>query len=197
MILSPDPCTSQTATEWELLNKLSSGTGTYASHLHLKRKNSSDEEDDDDDESQPPTKQYISEDKFTDKFNEMSINSQNVTPTMYLNRSFDFTNENSYNEEIMKDMEEEEEESEDEIKKPKCVFSKEMKEAMNSNTVLDKLIREELDKNSKAILLWQPSLIPPLTDLSSNKGEDKSKLHDDQTEAIPIEKSNAEEMIVQ
>lgn len=167
-IRPPDPCSSQIATQWELLNNFSAnipnsvdGTSNHlvstpidttytvpafvppsTSHLHLKRRSSSSE-DDDDDIPQPPTKQYISEGRLFAKFNQMKISSS----------SSDDTQSNVICEDEDLDLEENE-------KRKNCSrlhISDEVNRVLNgSKTILDRMIDNEYDKASKAIVLWQP-----------------------------------------
>ena len=177
-ICAPDPCTSQTATEWELLNKLSSGTGTCTSNLHLKRRNSSD--DDDEIIGQPPTKQYISEDKVTAKFNQMSIsNSEPASPSS-----------------PTKVEEDDELETEYEVSnKSTIVLSNEIKEALSArNDRIERLFQDELNKATKSVVLWQPPiglLPPPLNVYKKDEEEEKEK-----TEKIITPKQNYEPLEV-
>lgn len=154
-----------------MLNKLSStNTGNYSHHC-LKRKNSSDEEDDEN-INQLSNKQYIGEDKFADKFNEMSINNQQINSNLLPNLSQveSLSSENYLMEEIMTDIDEDASE-ENKEKNSQIVISDEIKQVIKTENMLDDLIREELNKNSRAVVLWQPLINPILQkiDLRSSK----------------------------
>lgn len=64
---SPDPCTSQTATSWELLHNLGTNGANMGNHQHLKRKSESE------DELFRPNKIYISEEKMAAWFSQIDI----------------------------------------------------------------------------------------------------------------------------
>ncbi|XP_022255036.1 uncharacterized protein LOC106470689 isoform X2 [Limulus polyphemus] len=71
--ISPDPCTSQTATSWELLHNLGTNGANMGNHQHLKRKSESE------DELFRPNKIYISEEKMAAWFSQIDICGSNST----------------------------------------------------------------------------------------------------------------------
>lgn len=147
------------------MNKLSSGTGTCTSNLHLKRRKSSDDEDLDENIGQPPTKQYISEDKVTAKFNEMSLS--NV-------ESLDHANSPTREDD---EFESEEEISNDDLK-PTIVLSDEVKQALNArNDRIERLFQDELYKSTKSLVLWQPpiGLLPPPLNVYQNEKKEEEE----------------------
>ncbi|RWS28894.1 hypothetical protein B4U80_08238 [Leptotrombidium deliense] len=129
-----DPCTSQKATHWELFNTF--GTCNWNHNQHLKRRNSSDDELDDGFTGEPPTKQYISEERVAAEFNALSISTHNVLH----NESVDFA-------------ELSDEESED---KSEFFISEEIQQTFSSDDAVQRICREELEKRSKAVVLWRP-----------------------------------------
>ncbi|RWS08820.1 hypothetical protein B4U79_13147 [Dinothrombium tinctorium] len=140
---SPDPCTSQTATEWELHH--GNGGRSLKCNKHLKRRSSSDDDDDDETLRQPPTKQYISEAKVAARFGAMSLDNHHDLP-------------------IIEEPEEENEEAmNDSNRSPNLVVCEEIQQTFGAKTAVDKVFREEIEKSSKAVVLWQPSIFPLLT----------------------------------
>ncbi|XP_053213459.1 uncharacterized protein LOC128396849 isoform X2 [Panonychus citri] len=140
-------------------------TGTCTSNLHLKRRKSSDDEDLDENIGQPPTKQYISEDKVTAKFNEMSLS--NV-------ESLDHANSPTREDD---EFESEEEISNDDLK-PTIVLSDEVKQALNArNDRIERLFQDELNKSTKSLVLWQPpiGLLPPPLNVYQNEKKEEEE----------------------
>lgn len=134
-MLCPDPCTSQTATRWELLHNLS--PGRQSAHQHLKRRNDSSDEELDDELRTTPVKQHISEDKVSAIFDKLHITN---------GHSFDTTIE----------AEELEEDSSDQSHHKSMVFTDELQSAIKCKTMTERVVQNELDKLSKAVVLWQP-----------------------------------------
>ncbi|XP_074601947.1 uncharacterized protein LOC141855712 isoform X2 [Brevipalpus obovatus] len=199
-IRPPDPCSSQIATQWELLNNFSANvphivdgipnhlastpldptTCTVptivplsSSHLHLKRRSSSSE-DDDDDIPQPPTKQYISEGRLFAKFNQMKISSSSDDAQ---------SNVICQDEDLDLDLDSDENEHEKRKNRSRLHISDEVNRMLNgSKTILDRMIDNEYDKAAKAIVLWQPLGVfsPELSayraKLANNTEDDNNKI---------------------
>ena len=139
-VISPDPCTSQTATHWELLHNLS--TGRQSAYQHLKRRNDSSDEELEDELRTTPVKQHISEDKVSAIFNRLHI-----------------TNNNSlrYEDDIESaELDDSTCEADENRSKNSMVFADELQSVIKSKTLTEKVIQNELDKYSKAVVLWQP-----------------------------------------
>lgn len=171
-IRPPDPCSSQTASQWELLHKIPLSTCQFTRPFYrLKRRNSSSEEDDDD--NQPPAKQYISEEKFTAQFNQMKIT--NVCSP----KSNKKTDDPSIDEEII-DLDQDED-----CHGARLYMSQEMKQALERpNDAFNRIWTEECDKAAKAIVLWQPPiglLSPELASLRSNDEIEEEQSRTNQT----------------
>jgi hypothetical protein len=147
-VLCPDPCTSQTATRWELLNNIS--TGKLSSNQHLKRRNDSSDEELEDDFKRP-IKQYITEDKVSAIFDKMHITHNQLNEEkpecdqqFENNETIDLFN-NEFD------------------KKRKIVLANELQNVINSEDMTQKLIKSEFDKLSKAVVVWRPkNLIIPI-----------------------------------
>jgi hypothetical protein len=146
VLVTPDPCSSRTATQWELFNRLSSPTTPLdiRNGVRLKRRTSSDD-DSDYDEFQPPTKIALTEEKVAARFRCMNIGSDQEKMT---------------SEDI-----EVEEELDGQIDL-KFHLSEEVKSAITSPNIMahDQLARLEREKSSKALVLWSP---PPTATLSN------------------------------
>ncbi|KAI1293567.1 hypothetical protein HDE_06553 [Halotydeus destructor] len=143
VLVSPcDPCTSQTATQWELFHKLSSPT-KGPSKSRLKRKNSSSEDDSDDQELQPPSKITPTEEKVAARL-------------QFLN--------------IAADVEFEEVEEECEPTKAKINFkvSNELKQALGTELAdpMNKLLQIEQAKQTMAVVPWTPSPLAGIVSVS-------------------------------
>lgn len=160
----PDPCTSQTATEWELLNRF---TNTMSSCRGKRRSESEDE--DCDIEIRRPVKQCISEEKVAKIFNKMHISNNNKW-------NFDSTKIEDVNLE-------EEEEDKDKQSKNKLIITAELRKVLDTKTtnVLDEIASDELERHSKAIVLWQPPIykVPEEILLKCNENNSKDKSNDE------------------
>ena len=163
-VIPQDPCTSKTATEWELHNGLSSGVGTTNCHMHLKRRSSSSDEDDE--LNPPPTKKYMNEEKVAARFDQLSI-SKDVP---------------------IKDLSEEDED--DEEKMGTIIISDEAAQAMKSQDLADELIRREHSKNSKALVLWSPPIgsIPLEIKSIINETSEENQSQEEAEEEKTVEK---------
>jgi len=159
-VLCPDPCTSQTATRWELLNNIS--TGKLSSNQHLKRRNDSSDEELEDDFKRP-IKQYITEDKVSAIFDKMHITHNQLNEEkpecdqqFENNETIDLFN-NEFD------------------KKRKIVLANELQNVINSEDMTQKLIKSEFDKLSKAVVVWRPTnpIIPIGVVPKSNEDDDK------------------------
>lgn len=176
-VITPDPCTSQTATHWELMHNLSAGS--VNSNLHLKRRIDSSDEDDED--SQRPVKRCMSEDKVAAKLNQMHISndsmqfySQDLNP---INETFDEF-----------DSEEDNEISETE-KNTKLIYTDELQKALSSSDVIDKLVRTEMEKASKAVVLWKPPIGAIAQEIKDNCEELKSAKSSMSKEKVKVKMS--------
>lgn len=152
----PDPCTSQTATEWELLNRF---TNTMSS-CRTKRRSESEDEDYDT-EIKRPVKQCINEEKVARIFNKMHIS----------NNKWNFNNTK------IEDVNLEEEEDKDKQSKNELVITDELRKVLNAKTtnVLEKIANDELERHSKAIVLWQPPICKVPEEIKRKCKENNSK----------------------
>ncbi|XP_054167991.1 uncharacterized protein LOC128965342 [Oppia nitens] len=198
-VLCPDPCTSQTATRWELLHNLTTDSQRRASHQHLKRRSDSSDDDIDDDGLRRPAKQYISEDKVSAIFNRLHITNSDFNK----NDGINAVNENI-------DYEDLDDESNNETIDAKhnntLVFANELQSAFKNKTITDKLVQNEIDKHSKALILWQPntsilttislnskSSIDNDNDVEDNDNSESSKTNDNMSDAIEISQEDYED----
>lgn len=158
VLVSPDPCTSQTATQWELFHKLS--PTSIRSAVKLKRRTSSDD-DSDYEELQPPAKITLTDEirqereKVAARFRTMNIN---------------------HEQENMMAADDDIEVEERELAMPKFHLSDEVKHVLTAPKIMvhDKLVALEREKSfSKAIILWTP---PPTANLSTVMNSNGSDL---------------------
>ncbi|CAG2104376.1 unnamed protein product [Medioppia subpectinata] len=144
----PDPCTSQTATRWELLNNISSSAESMrSSHPHLKRRNESSDDEYDDGR---PVKQYISEEKVSAIFNRLHITNGNSG-----NNAIHMFDVNDKCED--EDFEDQSTCEADSSDKSPIVFAHELQNAIKSKTMTERLVQSEIDKHSKAVVIWRPN----------------------------------------
>ena len=165
-VISHDPCTSNTATEWELLNRFSSGVGTSNCNLHLKRRTSSSEEEDADVQP-PPSKKYMNEDRVAARFDHLSISTQDA----YIE---DLSDEESKREE-------------DELeKKGTIILSDEAAQILKSKDMVDKFLQKEYDNSCKAIVLWSPPIgtLPPELENLQNASKEEEEEEDSMMEKM-------------
>lgn len=157
----PDPCTSQTATSWELLHNL--GTNNMNANLHLKRRSEGD------DMSVGPQKQYITEEKMAARMRELHISNQyslpeQTSPFGPYGNSPD-TNKTHKRitsvEELNATLAEElSEESSDPFStfSSKCsiVLAPEIKKLVEPEKLFAKTFVEEIERPNMAVVLWKP-----------------------------------------
>ena len=153
-MLCPDPCTSQTATRWELLNNIS--TGSHSSHQYLKRRNDSSDEEIEE-ELRTPVKQHISEDKVSAIFNRLHITKSDI-----------------FDSDDRIEVEDENNDTNGDLPKNPIIFTNELQNAIKNKRITDRLVQNELDKHSKAVVLWQPiTQLLPSIGLKSNSTEEE------------------------
>ncbi|XP_023232329.1 uncharacterized protein [Centruroides vittatus] len=148
----PDPCTSQTATSWELLHNLGTSQNKPNNHQHLKRKSDSPE-------NLKPPKQYISEEKMVARLNELHISNSNIA---YDSQTPTLKNKNIETKRPFKSLEELEEMLSDESSEESdpetggITLSPELKKLVQSDLFLAGSPLKELKEPSMAVVLWQP-----------------------------------------
>lgn len=148
----PDPCTSQTATSWELLHNLGASQNRIGSHQHLKRKNCNLE-----DFKSP--KQYISEEKMLARLNELHISNNPTTPHKETNPIEGYENRGhvkSLEELELMLSDESDEESDAEV--GGITLSPELKKLVKSDSFLPESLLKEIKEPSMALVLWQPPI---------------------------------------
>lgn len=149
----PDPCTSQTATSWELLHNLGTSQNKPNNHQHLKRKSGSPE-------NLKPPKQYISEEKMVARLNELHISNSNIAYDAKI--ASDTENKNTEAKRPFKSLEELEEMLSDESSEESdletggITLSPELKKLVHSDLFMAGSPLKELKEPSMAIVLWQP-----------------------------------------
>lgn len=157
----PDPCTSQTATSWELLHNL--GTNNMNANLHLKRRSEGD------DMNVGPQKQYITEEKMAARMRELHISNQyslpeQTSPFGPYGNSPDTTRTHkpiTTVEELNATLAEElSDESSDPFStfSSKCsiVLAPEIKKLVEPEKLFAKTFVEEIERPNMAVVLWKP-----------------------------------------
>ena len=123
---------------------------------------------------QPPTKQNATEEKVIGQFNKLNLDEEFEDDEFNLTLDEDRNEFDDYNQDRI-DAEERNLLANNKDSRIQFELADEVQEFWNSNCddVITKLVKNEREKNSKAVILWQPRVSFP-TD-SANDGEDKKK----------------------
>lgn len=122
----------------------------------LKRRNSSSDEDDDESDLQPPPKVHAGADRVAAKLSHLDIDSDNERLTVEeLSDDSQDEIEDGTQDEIQDEM--------DEVAQPVVHLSDEVKSVLASgqSDTMSQMLQNDLDRNSKALVLWKP-LVNPL-----------------------------------
>lgn len=153
---APQPCTSQTATTWELLYNLgtSCNRNPHTSNQHLKRRS-------DPDDGFRPNKQYISEERMAAKFGQLHISNDAPSPAMTTTNSNTFSNlqdieGSSSNDSNLLNSSDSEDSLDQKKLTGRITLSDELKKIIGSDSFIVKSLVKEMTKPNMAVVLWQP-----------------------------------------
>ncbi|KAG8197912.1 hypothetical protein JTE90_020291 [Oedothorax gibbosus] len=149
---APDPCTSSTATSWELLNHL--GGGANSAHTHLKRKG---------DATDPaPQKICVTEERMTARFQDLHITNRFTIPTEdkpVTPPEGSVTNLNQLDH-ILKDCE-------NTTPSKSLVLAPELKKLVEPEKIFASTFLSKVERPSMALVLWQPNKATKATEEES------------------------------
>ncbi|GIX87005.1 uncharacterized protein CEXT_522881 [Caerostris extrusa] len=179
--IPPDPCTSQTATSWELLHNL--GPSKCSMNPHLKRKSDLEVFD------QTPQKLCITEERMAARFREMHISNQYSVPSESSpfgpcspvecgSDSKSITNINELDLCELKD-------SEGELSKS-VILAPELKKLVEPEKIFASAFLSKVERPSMALVPWQPNTNVFLRTAKSS--EDKKT--DDEDDSVPAHLSS-------
>lgn len=175
----PDPCTSQTATSWELLNNLG-GNKTYA-NMHLKRKSDIDVV-----EPEAPQKLCITEEKMAARMKELHISNKYSVPA---ERSpFGFSGDTSYSsvqEKSVTNLQQleamlKESTSNGGISSKSIVLAPEIQKLVEPEKIFARTFLDKVERPSMAVVVWQPQ-----NKILANINNNSSDLKTEEKESDP------------
>ncbi|GFQ96993.1 uncharacterized protein TNCT_462441 [Trichonephila clavata] len=185
----PDPCTSQTATSWELLNNFYANKGSINSHL--KRKSDLEVID------STPQKLCITEERMAARFREMHISNQYTVPSensplgvcgspeCNSTEKREITNLNQLDF-ILKG-------SEGDLSKS-LVLAPELKKLVEPEKIFASTFLSKVERPSLALVPWTPNnnnLLRPSANLQEGKTQEKEDSSSDRNTFLPQQQLSA------
>jgi len=170
----PDPCTSQTATSWELLNNW--GANKANVNMHLKRKSDLDAV-----ETAEPYKMCITEEKMAARLKELHISNQYSVPAEsspfgpYNSSSNSAIAEKSVTN--LQDLEAMLKGSSADGSSKSLILAPELKKLVEPEKIFARTFLDKVERPSMAVVLWQPQnkLLPNVNNSNNNTNETKEK----------------------
>lgn len=170
----PDPCTSQTATSWELLNNL--GANKTNVNMHLKRKSDLDVL-----EADAPHKMCITEEKMAARLKELHISNQYSVPNesspfgSYTNSSNDAMAQKSITN--LQQLEAMLKKSSAEGSSKSLILAPEIKKLVEPEKIFASTFLDKVERPSMAVVLWQPQskLLANVNNNISDSSTDEEK----------------------